>query len=185
VTHGPVKFTDQPCARKKCRWYELAAHKNNYLIISLAAAHFCFYEVPSMRTVAALVLSAFCAWCAPVHAEWVPIVRESDVVAKRFALYVDAGSIVRHGERVTVRVLLNMRDKTEDGISSVVAVDEYDCLNDRMRSRSVVSYAERDGKGRVVREFRALGAWVPVEPGKINEAVLEHVCDFYPNRWSE
>ena len=138
-----------------------------------------------MRTVAALVLSVASAWCAPACAQWVPIIRESDVFARRFSLYIDAGSIVRHGERVTVRVLLNMRERTEDGISSVVAVDEYDCLNDRMRSRSVVSHAERDGKGRVVREFRALGAWVPVEPGKINEAVLEHVCDFYPNRWSE
>jgi len=138
-----------------------------------------------MRTLAVLLFSAFSAWCAPVHAEWVPIVRESDVVAKRFALYIDSSSLVRHGERVTVRVLLKMRDKTEDGISSVLAVDEYDCLNDLMRSRSVVSYAERDGKGRVVREFRALGAWVPVEQGKINEAVLKNVCDFYPNRWSE
>ena len=84
-----------------------------------------------------------------------------------------------------MRVLLNMRDKTDDGIASVVAVDEYDCLKDRMRSRSVVSHAERDGKGRVVREFKALGAWVPVEPGRINEAVLENVCDYYPNWWSE
>lgn len=138
-----------------------------------------------MRPLATLILSALSAWCVPVYAEWVPIVRESDVAARRFSLYIDSGSIVRHNERVTVRLLLNMRDKTEDGISSVVAVDEYDCLNDRMRSRSVVSHAERDGKGRVVREFKALGAWVPVEPGKINEAVLENVCDFYPNRWSE
>lgn len=138
-----------------------------------------------MRTLAILIFAAFSAWCAPVYAEWAPIIRESDVAARRFSLYVDVGSIVRRGERVTVRVLLNMREKTEDGISSVIAVDEYDCLNDRMRSRSVISHAERDGKGRVVREFGALGAWVPVEPGKINEAVLENVCDFYPNWWSE
>ncbi len=118
-------------------------------------------------------------------AEWKPIVRDSDPVAQRFILFIDTTSIVRKDERVSVRVLLNLREKTDDGIGSVVAVDEYDCVNDRMRSRSVVSHAERDGKGRVVRESRALGAWVPVEPGKINDAVLASVCDFYPNWWSE
>ncbi len=138
-----------------------------------------------MRAHVGLVIALLSGLSTPVRAEWVPIVRESDVAAKRFSLFVDSGSIVRNGERVTVRVLLNMRDKTDDGIASVVAVDEYDCLKDRMRSRSVVSHAERDGKGRVVREFKALGAWVPVEPGKINEAVLENVCDYYPNWWSE
>ncbi len=138
-----------------------------------------------MRAHVGLVIALLSVLSTPVRAEWVPIVRESDVAAKRFSLFVDSGSIVRNGERVTVRVLLNMRDKTDDGIASVVAVDEYDCLKDRMRSRSVVSHAERDGKGRVVREFKALGAWVPVEPGKINEAVLENVCDYYPNWWSE
>ncbi len=132
-----------------------------------------------------LIFAVLSGLSAKASAEWVPIVRESDVAARRFSLFVDSGSIVRHAERVTVRVLLNMREKTDDGIASVLAVDEYDCLNDRMRSRSVVSHAERDGKGRVVREFKALGAWVPVEPGKINEAVLENVCDYYPNWWSE
>ncbi len=138
-----------------------------------------------MRKLFMLIFAVLSGLSAKASAEWVPIVRESDVAARRFSLFVDSGSIVRHAERVTVRVLLNMREKTDDGIASVLAVDEYDCLNDRMRSRSVVSHAERDGKGRVVREFKALGAWVPVEPGKINEAVLENVCDYYPNWWSE
>ncbi len=138
-----------------------------------------------MRKLFMFIFAVLSGLSAEASAEWVPIVRESDVAARRFSLFVDSGSIVRHAERVTVRVLLNMREKTDDGIASVLAVDEYDCLNDRMRSRSVVSHAERDGKGRVVREFKALGAWVPVEPGKINEAVLENVCDYYPNWWSE
>lgn len=138
-----------------------------------------------MRTLAILMLVVLGSLSAAARAEWMPIVRESDVAARRFSLFVDSESMVRKGERVTVRVLLNMREKTDDGIASVVAVDDYDCVNDRMRSRSIVSHAERDGKGRVIREFKTLGAWVPVEPGKINEAVLQNVCDFYPNWWSE
>ena len=138
-----------------------------------------------MRKLGVIIIALTIGLPDAAVAEWLPIVRESDVAAKRFSLFVDSDSIVRKGERVTVRVLLNMREKTDDGIASVVAVDEYDCLNDRMRSRSVVSHAERDGKGRVVREFRSIGAWVPVEPGKINEAVLANVCDYYPNWWSE
>ena len=138
-----------------------------------------------MRKLGVIIIALTMGLPHAAMAEWLPIVRESDVAAKRFSLFVDSDSIVRKGERVTVRVLLNMREKTDDGIASVVAVDEYDCLNDHMRSRSVVSHAERDGKGRVVREFRSIGAWVPVEPGKINEAVLANVCDYYPNWWSE
>ena len=138
-----------------------------------------------MRKLGVIIIALTMGLPHAAMAEWLPIVRESDVAAKRFSLFVDSESIVRKGERVTVRVLLNMREKTDDGIASVVAVDEYDCLNDRMRSRSVVSHAERDGKGRVVREFRSIGAWVTVEPGKINEAVLANVCDYYPNWWSE
>ena len=138
-----------------------------------------------MRKLGLIIIALTIVLPARAMAEWLPIVRESDVAAKRFSLFVDTESIVRKGERVTVRVLLNMREKTDDGIASVLAVDEYDCLNDRMRSRSVVSHAERDGKGRIVREFKSIGAWVPVEPGKINEAVLANVCDYYPNWWSE
>jgi hypothetical protein len=138
-----------------------------------------------MRKLARIILGAFILVPAQACAEWIPIVRESDAAAKRFALFVDSKSIIRRGERVTVRVLLNMREKTDDGIASVIAIDEYDCLNDRMRSRSIVSHAGRDGRGRVVREFKALGAWVPVEPGKINDAVLDNVCDYYPDRWTE
>ena len=134
-----------------------------------------------------LLLTFFCAalFSTAAHAGWVQVARDSDPAAQRFVLYVDPASITRKGEHVTVRVLLNMREKTDDGIASVIAVDEYDCISDRMRSRSVISYAERDGKGRIVREFKNLGAWVNVEPGKINEAVLENVCDFYPSWWSE
>ena len=132
-----------------------------------------------------LVFFSVALFASAAHAGWVQIARDSDPAARRFALYIDPSSIVRKGERVTVKVLLNMREPTDDGIHSVIAVDEYDCVSDRMRSRSVVSHAERDGKGRIVREFRNLGAWVNVEPGKINDAVLESVCDFYPNWWSE
>ncbi len=119
------------------------------------------------------------------RAEWAPIIRDSDVASRRFSLFVDPNSIVRRGEQVTVRVLLNMREKTEEGVASVIAIDEYDCVRDLMRSKSIASYAERGGKGRVIREYKSLGPWVPVEPGKINEAVLQNVCDFYPNWWSE
>lgn len=138
-----------------------------------------------MRKSVLFFFSGLLSLCAAAHAEWKPVARDKDAAAQRFVLYVDFGSIQRKEERVTVRVLLNMREKTDDGIASVIATDEYDCVRDRMRSRAVTSYAELNGKGRVIRDFKNLGAWVPVEPGKINEAVLENVCDFYPNWWSE
>jgi hypothetical protein len=97
-----------------------------------------------------------------------------------FVVYVDSESIATKRDRMTVRVLLNMRQRTDDGVASVIAVDEYDCRAERMRTHSMTSYAETDGKGAVVREFKTIGDWVKIGTGKINEAVLDSVCPEYP-----
>ncbi len=119
------------------------------------------------------------------QAGWVPVTREGDAQAELFWTYIDPKSVSRKGEHVTVRVLMNYRERSEEGIASAVGVNEFDCLNDRMRSRAVTAYGERDGKGRVIREFKSVGAWSSVQTGTINEALLESACDFYPQWWSE
>lgn len=129
---------------------------------------------------AALTLSVSLA-----HAGWLPVTREGDAEAELFRTYIDPKSLLRKGEHVTLRVLMNYRERSEEGIASAVGVNEFDCMNDRMRSRSVTAYAEADGKGRVVREFKSVGAWSNVRAGSVNEALLESACDFYPQWWSE
>jgi len=119
------------------------------------------------------------------HAGWMPINRDDDPMARMFVTYMDPQSMQRKGEHVTVRVLMNYRERTEEGIASAVGVNEFDCLNDRVRTRSSVSYGELDGKGRVIREFKSVGAWTRVTEGTVNEALLESACDFYPQWWSE
>jgi hypothetical protein len=96
-----------------------------------------------------------------------------------FVVYVDSESIATKRDRMTVKVLLNMRHRTDDGVASVIAIDEYDCRAERMRTHSMTSYAEIDGKGAVVREFKTIGDWVKIEAGKINDAVLDSVCPEY------
>ncbi len=115
---------------------------------------------------------------ANTHAEWL-LVEPNSNAPDPFVVYVDSESIATKRDRMTVRVLLNMRHRTDDGVASVIAVDEYDCRAERMRTHSMTSFAEIDGKGAVVREFKTIGDWVKIGAGKINEAVLDSVCPKY------
>ena len=115
---------------------------------------------------------------ADTHAEWL-LVEPNSSAPDPFVVYVDSESIATKRDRMTVRVLLNMRHRTDDGVASVIAVDEYDCRAERMRTHSMTSFAEIDGKGAVVREFKTIGDWVKIGAGKINEAVLDSVCPEY------
>jgi hypothetical protein len=116
---------------------------------------------------------------ANTHAEWL-LVEPNSNAPDPFVVYVDSESIATKRDRMTVRVLLNMRHRTDDGVASVIAVDEYDCRTERMRTHTMTSYADIDGKGAVVREFKTIGDWVKIGAGKINEAVLDSVCPEYP-----
>ena len=115
---------------------------------------------------------------AHTHAEWL-LVEPNSNAPDPFVVYVDSESIATKRDRMTVRVLLNMRHRTDDGVASVIAVDEYDCRTERMRTLSMTSFTEIDGKGAVVREFKTIGDWVKIVAGKINEAVLDSVCPEY------
>jgi hypothetical protein len=118
---------------------------------------------------------------ADTHAEWL-LVEPNSNVPDPFVVYVDSESIATKRDRMTVRVLLNMRNKTDDGVASVIAIDEYDCRAERMRTHSMSSFAEIDGKGALVREFKTVGDWVKIGTGKINEAVLDSVCPEYESK---
>ena len=135
-----------------------------------------------MKTIKTILLLLILFSTPYVQAGWILIdPPREDTSTDLFRLYLDASSIRHHGDRVTVSILMNYKEKTEDNINSALAVDEYDCIKSLVRSRSVVSFTELYGKGLVVREFLTAGAWSKVSPGKLNESVMERVCDFYPN----
>ena len=106
-------------------------HQREFSSLSFAIILFCLLPVPD------------------THAEWL-LVEPNSSVPDPFVVYVDSESIATKRDRMTVRVLLNMRQRTDDGVASVIAVDEYDCRAERMRTHSMTSYAETDGKGAVV-----------------------------------
>ena len=135
-------------------------HQREFSSLSFAIILFCLLPVPD------------------THAEWL-LVEPNSSVPDPFVVYVDSESIATKRDRMTVRVLLNMRHRTDDGVASVIAVDEYDCRTERMRTHTMTSYADIDGKGAVVREFKTIGDWVKIGAGKINEAVLDSVCPEY------
>ena len=136
------------------------------------------------RELSSLCFAVFLFCLLPVaetHAEWL-LVEPNSSAPDPFVVFVDSESIAQKRDRMTVRVLVNMRQRTDDGVASVIAVDEYDCRAERMRTRSMTSYGEIDGKGTLVREFKTVGEWVKIEPGKINEAVLDSVCAEYESK---
>jgi len=135
-------------------------HRRAFASLSFAIIFFCLLPV------------------ANTHAEWL-LVEPNSNAPDPFVVYVDSESIATKRDRMTVRVLLNMRHRTDDGVASVIAVDEYDCRTERMRTHTMTSYADIDGKGAVVREFKTIGDWVKIGAGKINEAVLDSVCPEY------
>ena len=110
------------------------------------------------------------------RADWLLVEPDANQAPDPFVMYIDSETIVNKRDRMTVRVLLNMRHKTDDGVASVIAEDEYDCIAERMRTLSMVSYAEKDGRGAVIREFKTVGDWVKIKSGKINEAVMDSAC---------
>jgi hypothetical protein len=129
------------------------------------------------HTALQLVIGTVGLLCVSVsHAVWLLVEPAENQAPDPFVVFIDSESISNKRDRMTVRVLLNMRRRTEDGVGSVIAEDEYDCRTERMRTLSMVSYAENDGKGAVIREFKTVGEWVKVEPGKINEAVMDSTC---------
>lgn len=132
-----------------------------------------------------LLFSALLLTASFAHAGWVPVVHDAGLKASSVATYMDPKSLSRKGEHVTVRVLMNFSERSEEGIASAIGVDEFDCMNERMRSRSSVAYAEPFGKGRVIREFQSVGAWTRIIEGTVTQALMESACDFYPQWWSE
>jgi hypothetical protein len=128
----------------------------------------------------ALLLAASCA-----QAGWVPVVRDADTKSTAVSTYMDPKSLSRKGDYVSVRVLINFSERSEEGIASAIGIDEFDCMNDRLRSRSSAGYAEPFGKGRLIREFQSVGAWTRIIEGTVTEALFENACDFYPQWWSE
>lgn len=131
-------------------------------------------NAPAKLRAVLVALGLFCA--TETRAEWLLVEPDANQAPDPFVVYIDSETIVNKRNRMTVRVLLNMRQKTDDGVVSVIAEDEYDCINERMRTLSMVSYAERDGRGAVVREFKTIGDWVKIRSGKINEAVMDSAC---------
>ena len=131
------------------------------------------YATAALRAVT-VALGLLCV--AETRAEWLLVEPDANQAPDPFVVFIDSETIANKRDRMTVRVLLNMRHKTDDGVVSVIAEDEYDCVAERMRTLSMVSYADRDGRGAVVREFKTIGDWVKIKPGKINEAVMDSAC---------
>ncbi len=144
------------------------------MLLPLSLWFACGRDATAALRAVTIALGLLCV--TETRAEWLLVEPDANQAPDPFVVFIDSETVANKRDRMTVRVLLNMRHKTDDGVVSVIAEDEYDCVAERMRTLSMVSYADRNGRGAVVREFKTIGNWVKIKPGKINEAIMDSAC---------
>jgi len=107
-------------------------------------------------------------------AEWVSL---GDVGAAE--LFVDRSTIVRTGETATMWSVNAL--KTPGSVNGAAYVslkrqDEFDCAGSRTRGLQISAYPEPMGAGKAVLSEKGSGAWTPVAPNSISEALWKIAC---------
>ena len=107
-------------------------------------------------------------------AEWVSL---GDAGAAE--LFVDPSTVVRSGEMVTmwsVNALKTPGSANGTAYVSLKRQDEFDCAGSRMRGLQISAYPQPMGEGTAVLTEKGSGAWTPVAPGSISEALWKVAC---------
>mgnify|MGYP006296898565 FL=1 len=125
------------------------------------------------------LLAALCLFAAlpAAAAGWQRVAGNENV-----ALYIDPASLERKGERARLKNLIDFKaPQTDRSIGgkpyrSRQEVREYDCRDPRYR---LTWFSLRDGPmfaGALVRSQADDGAWSPVAPGSLGEALWRRAC---------
>ena len=112
----------------------------------------------------------------PAYAEWVSVAEADDGMT----VYVDRDTIRRKGNLVEMWLLYDyktVRAGEQHHIVSVKMQSEYDCPEERFRTRAILEYSGNMGRGKVVFTDSNKGTWKPVAPGSPAQALLKVACD--------
>lgn len=126
------------------------------------------------RIAAILILAAFHGADA---AEWTRVGGNNNV-----ACYADPASISRKGNLATMTNLLNFTTaQTELSVGhkpyrSQKETREFDCINERYRRTRFSLRADFMFGGALVNSIAADGAWNPVVPGSLGDALWKFAC---------
>ncbi len=111
---------------------------------------------------------------APAFAEWLLVDGNN-----KARIYVDSETIIRNGERVSVRVLDDLRTAQTRWFTTYLSSrgqEEHNCSNERFRLLAVEHFAGNMGTGDVVYQKSGESAWAPIPRGTLAQSVWKFVC---------
>lgn len=114
-------------------------------------------------------------WNAPpLGAEW-SLVERND----KAKIYVDAESISRNGDMVSVWVLDDLKTAQNRGLSTFLstrAQEEHDCSKERFRLVTIEQFAGNMGTGNLIYKKVGESHWAPIPRGTMAQSVWKFVC---------
>ena len=109
--------------------------------------------------------------CAPVHAQWVLINKDSEV-----ANYYES-TIRKIGTMVKVYELFDYKVPSQpDNAKSVGYLVKYDCHADTLQVLTTIKYSESMAAGMVLSHDATPGPLNPIAPGTVGAKKLDHIC---------
>jgi len=110
---------------------------------------------------------------SPVMAEWVSIFSNTN----GDQVFIDPTSF-RGVESRRLWTKTEFATPREFGLSSVVALEEFDCVNERKRIHESKAFSLKDLKGEVLRSSASVTPWVNLQPGTSEKKVFDAICRY-------
>ena len=114
-----------------------------------------------------LMMLAGSAW-----AEWTKI-----AVNRSSTFYIDLKTMRKDGDKRKVWIIQDLKARSERGILSIRAREEFDCTNDTRRSLSLTSHSEPMAEGETLSSTTfSTDSWKDIPPDSNSLIILEFVC---------
>lgn len=124
----------------------------------------------------ALLTLSILQLCAerPVFAEWVLV-----DVNNNAKVYIDSGTISRHGDWVSAWVMDDLRTAQARGFRKYLssrAKEEHDCAKERFRLLALEYFSGNMGSGEALYKTSGESDWTPIPQGTLAQSVWKFVC---------
>lgn len=108
----------------------------------------------------------------PAWADWVQLSESANGTVS----YIDPSTIRKNGNFRKVWGLQNFRDRNSDGVMSMRALDEFDCIEERSRLLSISVHSEHMAEGVMLYSGTPPSDWKFIPPGSASAYILKIVC---------
>jgi hypothetical protein len=116
----------------------------------------------------------------PASAEWIAV-ETNNQLAGVMTVYIDPETIHRKGNLVTMWQLIDFKTmqggRSPTRFSSTKIHKQFDCLEHRLRLLALTDFWSNMGTGESADAYIDGSHWVSVEPGSIDQALLELACN--------